>query len=338
MKDKCYDIGTIQAFLDGELADRKLDEAARHIAACDACSRLLAEAEDESSIACAALEQEFGALVPTQRLWTKINDSIESERATFWRTVRAFFMSPAAATCAGLLIVFGFTLAYFEAYENYRNYAGAAAATTAAAEEEPPPSARRVEIESFEMANAAETSGAAKASETFPGEPAAAAVKQPSRQQAALAATTATMTAATAPARSSYKIINAGIKTNARAESFGAASGGRFAANETLPASAAARRRAEPALIAGEESYVNTIAALEKNVDQRKDEVLRPSERFAYENDLAIVDDAIRKVKSEVKRNPKNEAAKEALIASYRHKIDLLSSVSEKSELLAGLK
>ena len=46
--------------------------------------------------------------------------------------------------------------------------------------------------------------------------------------------------------------------------------------------------------------------------------------RFAFERDLAMTDDAIKKMKKEVKRNPNDEAAKQVLRASYQNKIDLL--------------
>jgi len=88
----------------------------------------------------------------------------------------------------------------------------------------------------------------------------------------------------------------------------------------------------------GEESYIKTIATLEKTVDSRKDEVLRASARFAFEKDLAVTNDAIKKMKAEVRKNPKNEAAKDVLRASYQNKIDLLNSVAEKTELMASLK
>lgn len=44
MTEKCFDIGTIQAFLDGELAADRLETVSRHIALCDGCTILLAEA------------------------------------------------------------------------------------------------------------------------------------------------------------------------------------------------------------------------------------------------------------------------------------------------------
>src|SRR5207244_3851308 len=47
----------------------------------------------------------------------------------------------------------------------------------------------------------------------------------------------------------------------------------------------------------GEESYVKTISSLSKTVAEQKDGVMRPSERIAYESDMAIVNDTIDKMK-----------------------------------------
>jgi ribosomal protein S15P/S13E len=88
----------------------------------------------------------------------------------------------------------------------------------------------------------------------------------------------------------------------------------------------------------GEESYVKTISSLSKIVDTQKDTAMRPSQRVAYERDMAVVDDAINKLRNEVKKNPKNESAKQVLYASYQNKIDLLNSVSRKEELMASLR
>ena len=90
--------------------------------------------------------------------------------------------------------------------------------------------------------------------------------------------------------------------------------------------------------ISGEDTYVKTIASLTETVNSQKDQTLRPSARVSFEKDLAIADDTISKMKAEVKKNPKNEAAKQVLRNSYQNKIDLLNSVTEKSELMATLK
>jgi hypothetical protein len=90
--------------------------------------------------------------------------------------------------------------------------------------------------------------------------------------------------------------------------------------------------------IPGEASYVKTIASLSQTVDTQKEAVLRPSERVSFERDMAVVNDAIDKMKKEVRRNPKNESAKQVLYTSYQNKIDLLNSVSQREELVASLK
>ena len=51
MKENCFDIGTIQAFLDGELASERLENVARHLALCDDCALQLAAAEEETAFA-----------------------------------------------------------------------------------------------------------------------------------------------------------------------------------------------------------------------------------------------------------------------------------------------
>jgi len=88
----------------------------------------------------------------------------------------------------------------------------------------------------------------------------------------------------------------------------------------------------------GEESYVKTISSLSRSIDPSKDSVMRPAERIAYERDMAVVDDAIAKMRSEVKKNPRNDSARQVLYTSYQNKIDLLNSVSQKEELVASLR
>ena len=90
--------------------------------------------------------------------------------------------------------------------------------------------------------------------------------------------------------------------------------------------------------IPGEESYVKTIASLNQTVNGQKDTVMRPSERVSYERDMAVVDDAINKMRAEIRKNPKHESAKQVLYTSYQNKIDLLNSVSQREELVASLK
>lgn len=89
--------------------------------------------------------------------------------------------------------------------------------------------------------------------------------------------------------------------------------------------------------IDGEDTYLKTIATLEDTVKDKKDNVLRASSRISYERDMAVVDDSIKRMKAAVRKNPKNEAARQILRNSYQNKIELLNSVTEKSELTASL-
>ena len=88
----------------------------------------------------------------------------------------------------------------------------------------------------------------------------------------------------------------------------------------------------------GEESYIRTIEELNTSVEMQKDRVLPPSSRIAFERDLAIVNDSISRMQQVVRRNPRDQAAKQILYAAYQNKIDLLNSVGEREELMASLR
>ena len=82
--EKCFDEGTLQAFLDNELDSGEARRVSRHIADCVSCAELLAVVEEETAFVFGALDPELNTLVPTQRLWTKINDSIRGEERGGW--------------------------------------------------------------------------------------------------------------------------------------------------------------------------------------------------------------------------------------------------------------
>ncbi|MBK8304852.1 MAG: zf-HC2 domain-containing protein [Chloracidobacterium sp.] len=117
MNANCFDIGMIQAFLDGELTHDESTRVSGHVATCDACAVMLAVAEEESALVFPALEREFNTLVPTQRLWNKINDSIETERGNrsifskAWAFLAVALANPTFAAAASVLIVIGISAA-----------------------------------------------------------------------------------------------------------------------------------------------------------------------------------------------------------------------------------
>lgn len=275
------EIGTIQAFLDSELSHDEAAVVSEHISACDACAAMLAEAEDESAMVFPILAREFDTLVPTQRLWARINESIKTERRPVWSRMLTFLAAtlanPSMAAAASLLIVFGVFAAF---WVNKK-----------------------------------------------------AVTPEPSTQSSREVVTVPTVVRPTT-ATSGDTVTDDLASTAPRIE--------RGAYRTEVRRTSAAPAAAVPAMVAylpGEESYVKTIASLSKTVDEQKEAgVLRPSQRISFERDMAVVNDSIARMKKEVKRNPRNESAKQVLYSSYQNKIDLLNSVSQKEELMASIR
>ncbi len=301
MTENCLDLGTIQAFLDGEIASGKSEAIARHVSVCDDCANMLAEAEEESAFAFSALEQEFNTLVPTQRLWTKINDSIEKERKSFWKPLFAFLLQPSTMAFASLIFVtlVSTTLFSLKPDEAVKYVARNEPKTTVNVPIAVPTSTKEPSISEPEINN----------------EP----IVAPTRRNVRLASDI--------QPKNEIRAVKAG-----------------FAGSERNTEDVKPKIKSEtviPALsenIGGEENYLKTIATLTQTVNDRKDQTLSASARFAFERDLAVTEDAIKQMKREVRKNPKNDAAKQILRASYQNKIDLLNSVADKTELMASLK
>ena len=298
MTNKCCDIGTIQAFLDGELAFEQSEAVAHHVAACDDCAIMLAVADEESSFAFDALEQEFNTLVPTQRLWTKINDSIEQEKKSFWTPIFAFFKQPSIAAFAGLIVIVGLFALVIQR--------GTVDETNVVVNNSPP--------------NAVVVNSIVKPTSTNP-------IDIPSLPMQTTSQTAKFLDAKNN--RTGIRVVQANyikennVKPNVKSVRKNFAKNPAPPLNETL---------------AGEDSYIKTIATLTETVKNRKDEVMKPSARFSFERDLAFADNAIATMKREIKQNPKDDAAKQILRASYQNKIDLLNSVADKTELMASVK
>jgi hypothetical protein len=300
--EKCFDEGTLQAFLDNELSSELSQAVARHIVDCDPCAFLLAEVEEETAFAFAALEQEFNTLVPTQRLWTKINQSIESQSRPrgAWQNFLTLisglsFTNPHVLAFGSLLMIVGVvsTLIIVK-NENLGDVAvnrATVPAVQVAQTERAPIVAPPAGIQTAPVNDANDDS-------KF--KPAASSSPQFRVEKAVFAEKDRKPIVKPGPPTTSYAPV--------------------------------------PQYVDGEESYVTTIARLEKTVNDKKDEVLKPSARFSYEKDLAVVNDTISKMKREVKKNPKNQDAKQILFASYQNKIELLNSVTQRDELMASLR
>ncbi|MEZ5426557.1 MAG: zf-HC2 domain-containing protein [Pyrinomonadaceae bacterium] len=304
MMEKCFDEGTIQAFLDGELAQERVEQVSRHIALCDACAVLIAEAEQEMALTFSALDRELDALVPTQRLWTKINRSIEEQARSrsVWQTVFEFLTSPTSVAFASLLIVFGLFVGLYQYKSGETKSEGDVARNTQQPKKPIPQEVLVTNSPAFPPQNDSSDPGTdAPQTET------------PQR-------------VASKPAeRESYRIERADHRTANRFE------------NKNPNIANEPKDVVQPVPLVAEESYLRTIDTLEKTVDGRKDAVMNPSSRFAYEKDMALANATIERLKKEVERNPKNTTARELLRTSYQNKIDLLNSVAEKNELMASL-
>jgi anti-sigma factor RsiW len=292
MNADCFDIGTIQAFLDGELDKSRFALVSEHIGACEHCAIILADAEEETSFVFSTLEREMNGLVPTQRLWSRINDSIAEEKqaAPFWQKAWAYvsiaFASPSITAAAGLLIVFGVAAIF---------WMGRSAPTA------------QPEIASAPVVKAPTTTVITPTT----GDSATTTVQTGDTNFETFRSGPRIERAAYAPEQRRVQSSPAVVRTGVTADP-----------NDGMP---------------GEESYIRTIASLSKTVEVQKDAAMRPSERIAYERDMAVVNDTIARMRQEVKKNPKNSSAKQILYSSYQNKIDLLNSVSQKEELMASL-
>lgn len=90
--------------------------------------------------------------------------------------------------------------------------------------------------------------------------------------------------------------------------------------------------------LTGEKDYLDSIAQLSKAADTNGDFALSASFRVEYERNMAMMNESIKQMQRQARRNPNDENAKRILFASYQNKIDLLNTVSEKSQLMVALK
>lgn len=315
--EKCFDEGTIQAFLDGELVFEAAQKVTRHIATCDVCAFTLAEAEEETAFAFSALEREFDTLVPTNRLWTKINDSIveEKKHTSVWQRFLSFISvglaSPSMAVAAGVLIFIGVFAVVFSVNQN----------------------SNTVEMASDDAQPVSNTVLSAANSPKESEENEWVSIPPPSSK---------VLIVSNNPDRTENqkpKLYQAANRENARRDnSKDSVVNANYIVTPQPKRPEATTEAVYADYLPGEESYVKTIANLSETVETQKDTALRPSARISFERDLAVVDDAINKMKREVRKNPKNDSAKQVLYSSYQNKIDLLSSVADKTELMASMK
>ena len=300
MNGKCLDIGTIQAFLDGETRPEDAVRISDHVADCDACTLLLAQADEENSLVFSVLDREMNTLVPTQRLWSRINAEIAEEKshASVWQrfvgAITASLGSPSFAGAAGILLFAGMLSVVWV------NWPGATSDIGTVAREE----TQQIAPERIDQSPTVDV--AVTESESM----------------------ISTRVSKPEPTVGESKLSDAEIKRMV------------ITANHVergpkktyiVPAAAAA-----PEYLPGEESYVKTINELQQSISPQSAS-MKASGQVAFQRDLAVVDDAIEKMRKVVQKNPRNQAARQILYSSYQDKIELLKSSAQRDELVASL-
>jgi hypothetical protein len=87
---ECVDEGTLQAYYDGELAPEAAAAVASHLISCESCAASAGTIEGENLLLSRALETEFAASIPTDRIRQRIDAAIgESQIASPARIDRA---------------------------------------------------------------------------------------------------------------------------------------------------------------------------------------------------------------------------------------------------------
>lgn len=300
MNGKCLDIGTIQAFLDGETRPEDAVRISDHVADCDSCTVLLAQAEEENSLVFSVLDRELNTLVPTQRLWNRINAEIAEEKshASVWQrflgTITASLMSPSFAGAAGILLFAGLlSLVWI-------NMQSSTPDTILVASEQAQPIVSQASSAQPQNVEVAITGSDPAIPVTTPSKP------QPTVVRSTLSDEELKRMVVTA------NHIERGPKKT-----------------PVVPA-------AVPQYLPGEESYIKTINELQQNITVQNAS-MKASSQVAFQRDLAVVDDAISKMRNVVQKNPRNQAARQILYSSYQDKIELLRSSAQRDELVASL-
>lgn len=305
---KHLDIGTIHAFLDGELSGDALERAAAHFSLCDACSNRMLEAESETDAVMQAFAAENSYAVPTQRIWARINNEIDqiapvsaSPQVSAWQNAAAWLgfnkLSPLAAPSAAFTL--GVALVAVFTFHNFRPVDPEPKPVQVAVNNESPVAIVGAKPPASDLRSGAQTAAPSSAIKT-----------QSPKRLGDFEVTKANYRAQEKSSRKNSVITNKQLKP---------------AVDLNAP-------------LVEERLYLDAINDLSQTVASSDEEVMRPSFRVEYEQNIALMDRAIDKMQKQVRRNPKDENAKRILFASYQNKIDLLNTVAEKSQLMATLR
>jgi len=307
---KHIDIGTIHAFLDGELSGERLEFAASHFSICDACSNLMLEAESENDAVMQAFSIENAYAVPTQRIWARINNEIDqldsipasAMQPSIWQTAFSLLglsrLPQFAAPTAGLAL--GAALIAFFSFSGIFRQANPEINPPIIAQNENPPS----------------TVVNVKPTDSNPS------VEQP--------ATAPSITIKNEPQKrpDGFEAVKANYRVEAKP---------RVVTPKTIK-NPPVRNVDLNAPLVEERLYLEAINDLSQTVASGDEAAMRPSFRVEYEQNAAMIDQVIVKMQRQVRRNPNDENAKRILFSSYQNKIDLLNTVAEKTQLMATVR
>jgi hypothetical protein len=308
---KHIDIGTIHAFLDGELSGDALEFAASHFSLCEACSNLLLAAEGESDAVMQAFAVENAYAVPTQRIWARINNEIDlldsipattPQNASIWQNALGWFglggfsqmTAPTAALALSVVLV-----AFFSIYGVFRPVNPVVDPPLMAKIENPPTTVINLPAPDSDSTNA--TPAVAEQTPAHKVEP-------------------------TKKRLGGFEVTNASYRVSGK--------------SNVKPVAPKTPKPAADlnAPLVEERLYLDAINELSETVAWSDEAVMRASFRVEYEQNIALMDRAINKMQKQVRRSPNDENAKRILFAAYQNKLDLLNNVSEKAQLMATLR
>lgn len=297
---KHLDENTIQAFLDGELPDEALLGATTHLADCENCTELLLRAEAEIAEISLAFAAENSSPCPTQRIWARIENEIE---VCAWQPKKIEVEQKSFWTKFAEF----FTPAQI-------GFAGAFAAVVLVS---------LVSLSFFEQQLDRQSNEIALEQPQISGQNLTSiAIPEDSSSK------TEAETFVRQNENQAFERAPRAIRASFEAP--------RATQNQRLQRSKLENQKSA-ALLDGEKDYLNTIAELSKSVAASDEAAMRPSFRVEYERNAAMLDQAIAQMQKQARRHPQNENARRILFASYQNKIDLLSAVSEKSQLVASM-
>ncbi|HEY0097555.1 MAG TPA: zf-HC2 domain-containing protein [Pyrinomonadaceae bacterium] len=329
--ETCLDEGTLQAYLDGELAPEMLNGIAVHLSACANCAAAAHAAEQELALFSTAFAPALSANVPTAKLRARLDDAIaelnqpQREFATLPATarLRSFFGSIAVSLKT-------FTPRQATAFASFLVAVALAVVFFALIATPDKPQATGGEIAKNERPSNERPSN----EKPYASVPSAAQTQKPdpTHDSTARLIQSGEVNAPAATARREGRAGSVKANLNVRPQAV-ETSVERGSAPEGVNASVAAK--VEP-MLEDEKTYISSIASLTSAIEAQGAEGLTPTLRAEYERNLAVVNQAIISSRVAARRNPQDTDAKEFLRTAYQNKVELLSAVADQAQIASS--